>query len=394
MAEKRFSTEEALNLLLETTDRDDSSEAGSSESDVDVLSLDPPGPKAIKIDGPDGINSDTTRRDFIQLQNVDAISLGTPSASSPSASPASTPPSSPVNIRNKSVKSKAKSANKREVRKVHADHPPKRTKKKDGGKVKVKSDAITVQRVKKNTHFSDNEPVVISSSSDNEPVVISSASDNEPIVIRSSSEHSSDSEPHARMESDIKNPSLTDSSSDNEPAVSQRKDVRINPSRHIPVTADLGGCTDFSTDNERFSDLLSSSSEIESSGSSSKAGRYMAPENFPGPPDMGKDVQKDLDQLNDSLEDFDLGETISQTVNRPNFLISKIPFRIMCMYIKRYLMSIDVDPSHPQWPVPGMDKNQKRHFRRKVERYTVKKGILYYLHKFVDKTIGYERGMY
>ena len=150
----------------------------------------------------------------------------TPSASSPSASPASTPPSSPVNIRKKSVKSRMKSVSKRaDVRKVHADHPPKRTKKKDGGK--VKSDAKTVQRVKKKTsitHFSDNEPVVISSaSSDNEPVVISSASDNEPIVIRSSSEHSSDSEPHVRMESGIKNPSLTDSSSDNEPAVSQCK---------------------------------------------------------------------------------------------------------------------------------------------------------------------------
>ena len=71
------------------------------------------------------------------------------------------------------------------------------------------------------------------------------------------------------------------------------------------MTSDLGGCTDFSTDNERFSDLLSSSSsEIESSGLSSNTGKYMAPENFPGPPDMGKDVQKDLDQLNDSLEDF------------------------------------------------------------------------------------------
>ena len=296
---------------------------------------------------------------------MDAISLVTPFASSPSASPASTPPSSPVNIRKKSVKSKTKSVRKRDVRKIHADHPPRRTKKKDGGK--VKSDAKTVQRVKKKTsttHFSDNEPVAISSaSSDNEPVVLSSASyDNEPIVIRSS-EHSSDSKPHVRMESDIKNQSLIDSSSDNKPAVSRRKNVHINPSRHIPVTADLGGCTDFSSDNERFPDLLSSSSsEIESSGSSSNSARYMAPESFPGPPDMGKDVQKDLDQLNDSLEDFDLGETISQTVNCPNFLISKIPFRIMCMYIKWYLMSIDVDPSHPQWRVPGMDKNQKRHF--------------------------------
>ena len=25
-------------------------------------------------------------------------------------------------------------------------------------------------------------------------------------------------------------------------------------------------------------------------------------------------------------------------------------------------MSVDVDPNHPQWPVPGMDEKQKRHF--------------------------------
>ena len=166
MTEKRFSTEEALNLLLETTDCDDSSEAGSSESDVDVVTLDPPGPKATKIDGYVGINLDSTRTDFIQLQNVDATSLVTPSApSSPSASPAWTPPSSPVNIsRKRSVKSRTKSISKRaDVRKVHADHPSKSTKKKD--RSKVKSDIKTVQRGKKKTAVthSNNEPVVISS---------------------------------------------------------------------------------------------------------------------------------------------------------------------------------------------------------------------------------------
>ena len=83
---------------------------------------------------------------------------------------------------------------------------------------------------------------------------------------------------------------------------------------------------------------------------------------------------------------------MTQTKMCPNFLISKIPFHIMCMYTTRYLTSIQLDPSKPEWPVPGMDKNQKCHFRWKVERYTVKKGILYYLHKFSDKTIGYERG--
>ena len=353
MTEKCFSTEEALNLLLETTDRDDSSEAGSSELDVDVVTLDPPGPKATKIDGYDGIDSDSTRRDFIQLQNVDAISLMTPSASSPSASPASTPPSSPVNIsRKRSVKSRAKSTSKRaDARKLHADDPSKRTKKKDGNK--VNSDIKTVQRGKKKTAVthSDNEPVVMSSVS----------SDNEPVVITLSAEHSSDSEPGVKF--GHTNPSLTDSSSDNEPAVIQQRNVHINPSRYIPVTSDLGGCTDFSADNERSSDILSSSSsEVESNGSSSNTGKYLAPENFPGPPDMGRDVQKDIDELNDSLDDFDLGEAISETVSHPNFLISKIPFRIMCMYIKCYLMSIDVDPNRPQWPVPGMDKNQKRHF--------------------------------
>ena len=60
MEKRRFSTEEALNLLPETTDHDDSSEAGSSESDVDVVTLNPPGPKATKIDGYDGINMDST----------------------------------------------------------------------------------------------------------------------------------------------------------------------------------------------------------------------------------------------------------------------------------------------------------------------------------------------
>ena len=171
------------------------------------------------------------------------------------------------------------------------------------------------------TH-SKNEPVVISSSSsDNEPVVISSASsDNEPVVIRSSMEHSSESEPGVKF--GHTNPSLTDSSSDNEPAVSRQRNVHINPSRYIPVTSDVGGCTDFSTDNEHSLGILSSSSsEVESSGSSSNTGKYLAPENFPGPSDMGRDVQKDLDEPNDSLDDFDLGEAISETVSGPNFLM-------------------------------------------------------------------------
>ena len=89
--------------------------------------------------------------------------------------------------------------------------------------------------------------------------------------------------------------------------------------------------------------------------------RYLPPEQFPGPPTVDH-AQKDIDEMDISLNDFDLGKAMTQTKTHPNFLISKIPFHIMCMYIKRYLTSIQLDPSKPEWPVPGMDKNQKHHF--------------------------------
>ena len=147
------------------------------------------------------------------------------------------------------------------------------------------------------------------------------------------------------------------------------------------------------SDCDKSSNIVSSGNEhFPTSSSDDDGSRFLPAEQFPGPPKIGDHPQKDLDDMNNSLDDFDLGEAITQMRTRLNFLISKVPFRIMCMYIKRYLTSILIDPNRPEWPVPGMDKNQKRHFRRIVERYTVKKGILYYLHKFSDKTIGYERG--
>ena len=136
----------------------------------------------------------------------------------------------------------------------------------------------------------------------------------------------------------------------------------------------------------KSSDIISSGNEpFPPSSSDDDGSRFLPPEQFPGPPKIGDHPQKDLDDMNNSLDDFDLGEAITQTRTHLNFLISKVPFRIMCMYIKRYLTSILIDPNRPEWPVPGMDKNQKQHFRHKVEQYTVKKGILYYLHKFSDK---------
>ena len=77
----------------------------------------------------------------------------------------------------------------------------------------------------------------------------------------------------------------------------------------------------------------SSPEPLPSSGTSSDESRYLPPENFPDPLKF-KDTQKDLDEMNASIEDFDLGEALSQTITRPNFLISKYPSGLCACTLK------------------------------------------------------------
>ena len=115
-----------------------------------------------------------------------------------------------------------------------------------------------------------------------------------------------------------------------------------------------------------ISDTDRSSKGITYSPPSSENGScYLPPEQFPDPPKIGDNAQKDLDEMDVSLDNFDLIEAMTRTSTRPNFLISKVPFMIMCMYIKRYLISLQVDPTRPQWPVPGMDKKPETAFLQK-----------------------------
>ena len=306
---KRLSAEEALTLLLEASDNSES-EVENSDTEIDVVSLDPPAPTAVKVKEPEyciylSSNSDS---DYQELK--------------PATEQAS-PPSSPRHVQI------VQNATER-----YGQKPSDRNVKKSSSK----KNASSVR-----TRLLPNVPA------DNIPDPFSSQFS-----------------------------TVTEDERPPEYVPTQHTYMRELSSSPEPPSSSP--------------DTLSrSSSPLPSSGSSSDEQRFLPPENFPGPPKF-TDTQRDIDEMNDSIEDFDLGETISKTVNRPNFLISKVPFRIMCMYIKRYLISIQVDPMRPQYPVPGMDKNQKRHFRRKVERYEVKRGLLYYLHKFVDKTIGYERG--
>ena len=49
---------------------------------------------------------------------------------------------------------------------------------------------------------------------------------------------------------------------------------------------------------------------------------------------------------------------------------------------------MDKNPDKPEWPVHGMDKNQKRHFRHKVGDYKVQNDVLYHLHTNAETVNG------
>ena len=258
-----MSAEEALTLLLKTSDQDT-----DAESNVDIISVQSPiivGPQAVKISSPFELDT----KDAV-YQNLKPISIQTPESSSfpdkyvqntishhksyPSISPAFTPSPPTCLITQRSL-----NFDQQEIpRKKHHINKP--------------SSCIPVRS------FNRHPPPVYKISSSN-------TSDTDRSCDKISSE-TSDTE--------------------------QSSDFDSQPS---PVH-------------------MTSCGEDDSS-------KYLPPEQFPGPPKID-DAQKDIDEMDISLHDFDLWEAMTQIKTRPNFLISKIPFHIMCMYIKRYLTSIQL----------------------------------------------------
>ena len=74
------------------------------------------------------------------------------------------------------------------------------------------------------------------------------------------------------------------------------------------------------------------------------------------------------DDSDDSLADFDI-DPQSQTISQKKaiFHVAEIPFNTLTQMVKTYLESIEKDPKKPVWPVPDMDRNQKRNFRKKLK---------------------------
>ena len=101
------------------------------------------------------------------------------------------------------------------------------------------------------------------------------------------------------------------------------------------------------------------------------------------------------DESDDSLVDFDI-DPKSENVNKKRavFQVAEIPFNTLAQMIQLYLESVNKDPSKPVWPVPDMDRNQKRHFRRKAEKFKLVNGSLRHHHIYMDEKNKVKRGMY
>ena len=95
----------------------------------------------------------------------------------------------------------------------------------------------------------------------------------------------------------------------------------------------------------------------------------------------------------DSLQHFDIYpkcETVSK--KRALFHVAEVPFGTLAQMVKAYLHSIEKDPSKPSWPVPDMDRNQKRNFRRKADKFKIINGTLRHQHVYVDEKNKTKRG--
>ena len=111
-----------------------------------------------------------------------------------------------------------------------------------------------------------------------------------------------------------------------------------------------------------------------------------------------EDNFSDADTDSDSFTDFQLNHDNphpeSQTVHRKRalFHIAEIPFDTLCQMVKTYLESIDKDLTKPVWPVPDMDRNEKRNFCKKTEKFKLINSILKHHHVYVNENSKVKRG--
>ena len=192
----------------------------------------------------------------------------------------------------------------------------------------------------------------------------STLSTNSPSLSSSSITHISETELHNESDSSNSYSSNTHIKWDNV-TTRKKKTTSVNTSKNVLNITHVSE----SSSSEFFPEDLSSLS------SSTHSDRHL--------PKLQYHAAKSTINTDSSSDSSDFTQE-SVTRYRPNFTLAKIPFQQLCYFIKRYLKSVEHTPDRPEWPVHGMDKNQKRHFRRKVEDYKLQNNVLYHLHTYTE----------
>ena len=91
------------------------------------------------------------------------------------------------------------------------------------------------------------------------------------------------------------------------------------------------------------------------------------PEDIPYKNDPHNDSDSGSSFANFDVHDIQIPKSETVIKKRAVLQLTEIPFSILMQWIRMYLISIENDPNKPDYPVPDMDKNQKRNFRRTTE---------------------------
>ena len=141
-----------------------------------------------------------------------------------------------------------------------------------------------------------------------------------------------------------------------------------------------------STDSTSNTGSLNSSPTFPSDNSTESTNTPLFPE------DTQNDTDSESSFADFNVEDINIPQSETVIKKRAVLQLNEIPFSLLMQWIRAYLLSIEVDPNKPEYPVPDMDKNQKRNFRRTTKKFRIVNGHLKHLHVYVDEKNKIKRG--
>ena len=204
---------------------------------------------------------------------------------------------------------------------------------------------------------------------------------------------STDSSPKTYV--DLQNIKLSSTSSDFTP-FSSSVHLEFSSSGGTPPSSSPESTSTYgkysSTESTSNTGSLNSSPTFHSDNSTESNPTPCFPEDLSKPCDIHNDSDSGSSLADFDVEDIQIPKSETVLKKRAVLQLNEIPFSVLMQWIRSYLISIDIHPNKPDYPVPDMDKNQKRNFRRTTEKFKIVNGHLKHLHVYVDEKNKVKRG--